>query len=42
VAKQPELKHCAVHVEKAHVRADEPPADLVRDTRLVPFQVMRK
>jgi anaerobic selenocysteine-containing dehydrogenase len=41
VAKQPELKHCAVHVEKAHVQPEESPADL-RGSRRVPFRVLRK
>ncbi len=42
VAKQPELKHCAVQVEKAHVPAEESPPDLLGGTRRLPFRVMRK
>jgi ferredoxin-nitrate reductase len=38
VAKQPELKHCAVHVEKAHVETDER-RDTARSPRLVPFRI---
>ena len=42
VAKQPELKHCAVHVEKAHVQPEQSPAELLHGSRLAPFRVMRK
>lgn len=42
VAKQPELKHCAVHVEKTHLQPEEPPADRLHGSRLVPFRVLRK
>ncbi len=42
IAKQPELKHCAVQIQKAHVTAEESPADLLGGSRRVPFQVLRK
>jgi assimilatory nitrate reductase catalytic subunit len=42
VAKQPELKHCAVHVAKAHVQVEEPLADLLHQSRRPAFYVMRK
>ena len=41
IAKQPELKHCAVQVEKAHVSVEESPAELLGGTRS-PFPMLRK
>lgn len=42
VAKQPELKHCAVQVEKAHAPAEDSPADVLGGSRRVPFPLLRK